>query len=200
MRPVRRQHETTLRLGGRLRSVILSRRYRERLICGVRRLDWRGPAAGRAAAPRSGCDDRTWMPSLLAWEPASIRHNIAQCCQALFPAAGQMRPDAGILRQRWQCKQSLEGRPARPLLVGRQVAELGELAFEGEPNDADRAVALFGDNHFGLAVVLLTALTPVFKALVEVIVGLIVAPLGLFAHQVVFVAIDEHHDVGILLD
>ena len=88
----------------------------------------------------------------------------------------------------------------RPLVVGRQIVELGELALEGQPHDAGRAVALLGHDHLGLAVGLLAALLPGVVALVEALVALLGAPRRLRAREVVLLAIDEHDDVGVLLD
>ena len=78
-------------------------------------------------------------------------------------------------------RADLEGGAGRPLVVGRQVAELGELAFERQSDDAGRAMALLGHDHLGLAVGLLAALAPGVVALVEALVALVGAALRLLA-------------------
>ena len=138
--------------------------------------------------------------------PAGGAAGIAQAAPVGGDGAKVDRQDrAGPARRRvvvggWGHRRRPRSSDAGLIVVGRQVAELGELALEGQPHDAGRAVALLGDDHLGLAVVLLAALLPVVVALVELLVALVGAPLRLLAHQVVFVAIDEHHDVGVLLD
>src|SRR5215207_4453001 len=95
--------------------------------------------------------------------------------------------------------ESFEHR-ARPFAVGGQVAELGELAFERQAHDAGGTMALLGHDHLGLAVGLLAALAPALVALVEALVALLGAAARLGAGEVVLLAIDEHDDVGVLLD
>ena len=70
-----------------------------------------------------------------------------------------------------------------PSASAAQVAELGELALEGQPHDAGRTVALLGHDHLGLAVGLLAALLPVVVALVEFLVALLGAPARLGARR-----------------
>ncbi|MDF2782518.1 MAG: hypothetical protein K0S96_2323 [Geminicoccaceae bacterium] len=74
------------------------------------------------------------------------------------------------------------------------------LRVEGELDRADRAVALLGDVEIGDAAAVLVALPPLAVLLVVLLVALTGARLGLGALQVVLVAVDEHHHVGVLLD
>src|SRR5665213_3784851 len=76
--------------------------------------------------------------------------------------------------------------------VLRQIAEAGELAFETQFDHAGRAVALFADDDFGLAVHQRHVELPLFvfrRADPRLLVG-----------EVIFLAVHEHHDVGVLFD
>ncbi len=75
----------------------------------------------------------------------------------------------------------------------REVAEAGELTLERQANGADGAVALLADHNFGFAVQALHFILPRGHFVVLVITGL-------FALFVVFLAVHEHHDVGVLLN
>src|SRR5512138_769399 len=86
------------------------------------------------------------------------------------------------------------------VVIGDQVAEARGIAVEGELTRADRPVALLGDDDLGLAVGALAALLPALQALVELVVVLAVALRGLGALGVVLLTVDEHDDVGVLLD
>src|SRR6185295_1753758 len=73
-----------------------------------------------------------------------------------------------------------------------EIAESGELLLEVELHDAGGAVALLGDDDLGLVVRLLELDLPLG------IFGVVGA--RLLGAQVILVAIDEHYDVGVLLD
>src|ERR1043165_1688721 len=78
------------------------------------------------------------------------------------------------------------------VVVGHVVAEPGGLALELQDHLADRAVTLLADDDLGQFMDLIHLRLPghmLRRALA-----------GLLARQVVLVAIDEHHDVGVLLD
>src|ERR1700722_18039709 len=83
-------------------------------------------------------------------------------------------------------------RPLRQVGVLRQIAEAGELAFESQFDHAGRAVALLADDDFGLAVHQRHVELPLFvfrRADPRLLVG-----------EVIFLAVHEHHDVGVLFD
>src|SRR3546814_89298 len=86
------------------------------------------------------------------------------------------------------------------MVIGDEVAEPRGVAVEGELPRADRAVALLGDDHLGFAIGALAAFLPALQALVELVVVLAVALGRLGALNVILVAVDEHDDVGVLLD
>ena len=80
----------------------------------------------------------------------------------------------------------------RQMAVLREVAEPGELALELQFDGAGRAVALLADDDFGLAVHQRHVELPFFvfrRADARLLVG-----------EVIFLAVHEHHDVGVLLD
>ncbi len=82
--------------------------------------------------------------------------------------------------------------PVRQMAVLRQIAEPRELALELQFDGAGRAVALLADDDFGLAVHQRHVELPFFvfrRADARLLVG-----------EVIFLAIHEHHDVGVLLD
>src|SRR5215468_437827 len=86
------------------------------------------------------------------------------------------------------------------LFLAREIGELRHLALEVERHGADRAVALFGDEDVGDVVDLRAVLLPALHPLVEFLDSLVRPLLGLGALVIVLLAIDEHDDVGILLD
>src|SRR3546814_2506682 len=86
------------------------------------------------------------------------------------------------------------------MVIGDEVAEPRGVAVEGELPRADRAVALLGDDHLGFAIGALAAFLPALQALVELVVVLAVALGRLGALNVLLVAVDEHEDVGVLLE
>src|ERR1051325_7331777 len=73
-----------------------------------------------------------------------------------------------------------------------EIAELGELLLEIELHHAGGAVALLGDDDLGLVVRLLEPRLPFG------VFGIVGA--RLLGAEIVFVAVDEHDDVGVLLD
>src|SRR5215813_3047632 len=86
------------------------------------------------------------------------------------------------------------------LFVAREIGELRHLALEVERHGADGAVALLGDENVGDVADLLAMLLPALDAFVELIHRFVSALLGLAALVIVLLAVDEHDDVGILLD
>ncbi|MCY1248137.1 hypothetical protein D9M72_615340 [compost metagenome] len=73
-----------------------------------------------------------------------------------------------------------------------QVAEAGGVGIERQLDDADGAVTLLADDHFGLVLQAVHVFLPL-----QVFFGAF-ARLG--AAEVVAFAIDEHDAVGVLLD
>src|SRR5579859_608329 len=73
-------------------------------------------------------------------------------------------------------------------------------AVELQGHFADRTVTLLCDDDFAGAMDLLEPFLPIRIALVEFLFALLGAPAGLGATEIVFLAIDEHDDVGVLLD
>ncbi|GCC49577.1 hypothetical protein chiPu_0033706, partial [Chiloscyllium punctatum] len=83
-------------------------------------------------------------------------------------------------------------RVIRNLTVGCEIAEPGDAGLEVQFDGAGRAVALLADDDFGLAMGQFQLHLPFF-----VLGG---AGARLLVGEVVFLAIHEHHDVGVLLD
>src|SRR4051794_38721474 len=81
---------------------------------------------------------------------------------------------------------------SRHLTVRREVAEPRDRGFERQIDGAGRAVALLADDDFGLAV-REVHVQPPFLVLGR-------ARARLLHGEVVFLAIDEQHDVSVLLD
>src|SRR6478735_8231652 len=81
-----------------------------------------------------------------------------------------------------------------------EVAEPGEFGLEEQRDGAGRAVPLLGDDEVGLVVDLLHPLLPLVQRFLELVLGLVADLLRGALGLVVFVAIDEHHHVGVLLD
>src|SRR3981189_1930450 len=80
----------------------------------------------------------------------------------------------------------------RQMAVLCEVAEPRELALELQFNRSRRSMALLGDNDFSLAKSEIHFHPPFFM--------LRRAHLGFFVLQIIFLAVDEQHDVGVLLD
>ena len=81
-----------------------------------------------------------------------------------------------------------------------EVVEAGEFALEVQFDGADRAVALFGDDDLGHIAGVFQALFPLFLFLHEVLVGFALVLRRLVPFQVVFLAENEHHHIGVLFD
>src|SRR5713226_3302533 len=86
------------------------------------------------------------------------------------------------------------------VVVADVVVELGDLALEAQLDRPDRAVTLLGDDDFGEPGDALDILGPAVAAVVELVVGLVRPAHRLGAADIIFLAEDEHDDVGILLD
>src|SRR5882724_13264907 len=86
------------------------------------------------------------------------------------------------------------------VIVAGEIGELRDLAFEVERHRADRAVALLGDEDVGGVANLLAVFLPALDAFVELFDRLVLALLRFGALVIVLLAIDEHDDVGVLLD
>src|SRR5262245_14465527 len=86
------------------------------------------------------------------------------------------------------------------VVVAREIAEFRDFALEVQRHRADRPVALLGDKDVGDVVDLAAVLLPALDPFVELVDRLIRALLRLGAFVIVLLAIDEHDDVGILLD
>src|SRR6185312_3687889 len=82
--------------------------------------------------------------------------------------------------------------PVRQMVVGSEIAETGYARLELKFDGAGRAVALFADDHLGLAVHERHVEHPflVFRS----------TRAWLLVGEIIFLTIDEHHDVGVLLD
>ena len=61
-------------------------------------------------------------------------------------------------------------------------------------------MALLGYDHLGLGVSLLAALSPALVAFVELLIAFLSAASRLRALEIILLPIDEHHDIGVLLD
>jgi len=88
------------------------------------------------------------------------------------------------------------GNPA----VIRQVAEVREALLEMNIDGTDGAVTLLGDNDLGLV---LGGLQPRHESVVlgvELFLGLAGVALRIRLVQVILLAIDEQHNIGVLLD
>ena len=83
--------------------------------------------------------------------------------------------------------------PRQQVLFVREIGEARHLGLEGEFDGAGRAVALLADDDFGLAVRPLHA-PPAIST------NSSVPSRGCLLLQIIFLAEDEHHDVGVLLD
>src|SRR5579862_7424166 len=101
----------------------------------------------------------------------------------------------------------LPGRSARgsgdgigQVIAADEVLEPRRVVSEAQGDLADRAVALLGDQHLGGAVHLLEPLLPILVAHVVALVVLFGAAHRLAAAQIIFLAEDEHDDIGVLLD
>src|SRR4051812_46010496 len=89
---------------------------------------------------------------------------------------------------------------ARQTLGTDEIVEFCRFGLEMQLDVADRPVPLLGDNDFRGPEGRLAALLPAVVAVVELVVVLLRAADRLAARQVIFLAEDEHHDVGVLLD
>ena len=74
-----------------------------------------------------------------------------------------------------------------------QIAKAGKAALEAEFHRANRAVALFADDHFRLAMHVLHDALPL-RHFFQLMIA------GLFAFFVIFVTVNKHHHIGVLLD
>src|SRR6185295_2514891 len=86
------------------------------------------------------------------------------------------------------------------VFVAGEIGEFRHFAFEVERHRADRAVALLGDEDVGGISNLLAVLLPALHPFVELLDRFILTLLRFGALVIVLLAIDEHDDVGILLD
>src|SRR5260221_13692246 len=86
------------------------------------------------------------------------------------------------------------------VVVADVIVELGDLALEAQLDRADRAMALLGDDDFGEPGDALDILRPAVAAVVELVVGLVRPAHRLGTADIVFLAEDEHDDVGVLFD
>src|SRR5690349_13193234 len=89
--------------------------------------------------------------------------------------------------------------------IGEAVGADEVLEFRGfmrEPQRhlADRAMALLGDENFRGAMYLLEPGLPILIAQIVALVALFRAARRLAAGEIILLAEDEHHDVGVLLD
>ena len=90
--------------------------------------------------------------------------------------------------------------PLRNLALILQVAEMGETLLEMHIDRPHRAMALFRDDHLGLVLgsLKLGKLGVILD--VELLLALPQVAFRLLLAEVIFLAIDEQHDIGILLD
>src|SRR3954451_23396532 len=115
----------------------------------------------------------------------------------LPPCRGDVRQDRGRRRaSRAVAIGEVAGKrllkPFSDMVLFREIGEAGEFAVEGERDRASRPMALLGHDHLGLAAHLVHVVFPL-----DVFLG---AELRLAVLEVIFLAIDEHDDVGVLLD
>src|SRR5215203_2067657 len=80
----------------------------------------------------------------------------------------------------------------RQVIIVDGIAELGDAAVEFDPDLAGRTVALLGDDDFRLAVRASHLFLPPGK------IGMVVG--RLLRREIIILAIDEEHYVGVLLD
>src|SRR5690349_16809515 len=81
-----------------------------------------------------------------------------------------------------------------------KVLEFRRLMREPQRHLADRAVALLGDEHFRRAMHLLEPRLPILIPQIVALIALFWAARRLAAREIIFLAEDEHHHVGVLLD
>ena len=82
-----------------------------------------------------------------------------------------------------------------------QIAEAGKLTLEQQRNRARGTMALFGDDQIGTVVGFRHPLLPlVHRRMVFFAIAVERDLLGHLLFKVIFVAVDEHHRVGVLLD
>src|SRR5215471_13589343 len=86
------------------------------------------------------------------------------------------------------------------MVVAGEIGELRHFALEVERHRADRAVALFGDEDVGGVSDFLAVFLPALDPLVEFVDRLVLTLLRFGSLVIVLLAIDEHDDVGVLLD
>src|SRR5882762_2534283 len=141
----------------------------------------------------------------------------------MVSAVSESAPDSGLSRPRYSAKAAWMSATIAALSSGRarRIAKSGKLASEivlGQPRVADvvleprglaveaqrrladGAVTLLGHHDVGEAVDLLAALLPAVVAVAELLDALLGPLRRLRAGEIVFLAEDEHHDVGVLLD